>query len=139
MGASMTDTPEHHYTENVQEHLQQVQHLLEKQALVEAVTHRQALPRDERHELLDKMLHKRHLAELREKLDELHPADIAYILEALPIEQRLMVWDVVKAYRDVDIVIEVADAVRESLIATMNREELRVAAGTLNTDEIDDL
>ena len=93
----------HHYTENVQDYLQQVLHLLEKHALVETVTHRrQDLPRDERHELLDKMLHKRHLAELREKLAELHPADIAFILEALPIEQRLMVWDQVSADRDGD-------------------------------------
>ncbi len=136
----MTETtPEHHYTENVQDHLQQVQHLLEKQALVETVVHNQELPRDERHELLDKMLHKRHLAELREKLNELHPADIAYILEALPIEQRLLVWDLVKADRDGEILIEVSDAVRESLIATMNREELRAAAGQLDTDEIADL
>ncbi|MFA6121455.1 MAG: magnesium transporter [Sideroxydans sp.] len=130
---------EHHYTENVQDHLQQVQHLLEKHALVETVAHNQALPRDERHELLDKMLHKRHLSELREKLGELHSADIAYILEALPIEQRLLVWELVKADRDGEILIEVSDAVRESLIATMSREELREAAEQLDTDEIADL
>ncbi len=135
----MTENREHHYTENVQDHLQQVQHLLEKQALVETVTHRQELPRDERHELLDKIVHKRHLAELREKLDELHPADIAYILEALPIEHRLMVWDLVKADMDGEILIEVSDAVRESLIATMSREELREATEHLDADEIADL
>ncbi len=136
----MSDSPqEHHYTENVQDHLLQVQHLLDKHALVETVAHNQALPRDERHELLDKMLHKKHLAELREKLESLHPADIAYILEALPIEQRLVVWELVKANRDGEILIEVSDAVRESLIATMSREELREAAEQLDTDEIADL
>ncbi len=135
----MNENLEHHYTENVQEHLRQVQHLLEKQTLVEKVAHNQELPRDERHELLDKMLHKRHLAELREKLDELHPADIAYILEALPIEQRLQVWDLVKAGRDGEILIEVSDAVRESLIATMSRDELVEATEQLDTDEIADL
>jgi magnesium transporter len=125
--------------ENVQDRLQQVQHLLDKHALLTEVARNQELPREERHELLDKMLHKRHLAELREKLNELHPADIAYILEALPIEQRLLVWDLVKADRDGEILIEVSDAVRESLIATMSREELRVAAEQLDTDEIADL
>lgn len=85
------------------------------------------------------LVHKQHLAELRRKLDSLHPADIAYILEALPIEQRLLVWDLVKAERDGEILIEVSDAVRESLIATMNREELRAAAEQLDTDEIADL
>jgi len=133
--------PDHepHYTENMQASLLHIQNLLNKHALVEVVTHNQELPRDERHALLDKMLHKRHLAELRDKLDELHPADIAYILEALPIEQRLLVWDLVKADRDGDILIEVSDAVRESLIASMNREELRAAAEQLDTDEIADL
>jgi len=130
---------EHHYTDNVQDHLQQVQHLLEKQALVESVAHNQELPRNERHQLLDTLLHKQHLAKLREKLDDLHSADIAYILEALPIDQRLMVWDLVKADQDGDILIEVSDAVRESLIAAMSREELREAAEQLDADEIADL
>ncbi|MBI4938888.1 MAG: magnesium transporter [Nitrosomonadales bacterium] len=135
----MSDNQEPHYTENVQEHLLQVQHLLEKHALVEAVAHQQEIPRAERHELIDQLLHKRHLAELREMLSSLHPADIAYILEALPIEQRLLVWDQVKADRDGEILIEVSDAVRESLIATMSRDELREAAEQLDTDEIADL
>ena len=135
----MSEPNEPHYTDNVQDHLQQVQHLLEKQALVENVVHQQEIPRAERHELIDTLLHKRHLAELREKLGSLHSADIAYILEALPIDQRLLVWDLVKAERDGEILIEVSDAVRESLIATMSREELREAAEQLDTDEIADL
>lgn len=135
----MTETLDTADTENVQDHLQQVQRLLEKHALLETVTRNQELPREERNDLLEKMLHKRHLAELRDKLDKLHSADIAYILEALPIEQRLLVWDLVKADRDGDILIEVSDAVRESLIASMSREELFEAAEQLDTDEIADL
>jgi magnesium transporter len=130
---------ESHYTENVQEHLQKVQSLLEKHVLVESLAQRQEMPRDERHELVESLLHKQHLNELRDKLETLHSADIAYILEALPIEQRLLVWDLVKAERDGEILIEVSDAVRESLIATMSREELREAAEQLDTDEIADL
>ena len=136
----MTDTnQEHHYIENVQEHLKQVESLLHKHALLENVIHRQELPREDRHALVDTLVHKQHLAELRSKLDSLHPADIAFILEALPIEQRLMVWDLVKSERDGEILIEVSEAVRESLIATMNREELSAAAGQLDADEIADL
>ncbi len=77
--------------------------------------------------------------ELRTKLDALHPADIAYILEALPPEQRLRVWDLVKADRDGDILVEVSDAVRESLIASMNSAELVAAAETLEADELADI
>ncbi|MDD3883852.1 MAG: magnesium transporter [Gallionella sp.] len=130
---------ENHHTENVQEHLKQVELLLHKHALVETIAHKQELAREDRHVLVDTLLHKQHLAELQRKLDELHPADIAYILEALPIEPRLLVWDLVKSERDGEILIEVSDAVRESLIATMSREELREAAEQLDTDELADL
>lgn len=136
----MTETvKEHQYTENVQEHLKQVESLLSKHALLEDVIHRQELPREDRHALVDTLIHKQHLAELQRKLDGMHSADIAFILEALPIEQRLLVWDMVKAERDGDILIEVSDAVRESLIASMNQDELRAAATQLDTDELADL
>src|SRR5205085_4604195 len=58
-------------------------------------------------------------AELRAKLDALHAADIAYLLEALPLEERLAVWNLVKADRDGEILLEVSEAVRESLIEAM--------------------
>jgi magnesium transporter len=78
-------------------------------------------------------------AELRAKLDALHPADIAYLLEALPLEERLAVWNLVKADRDGDILLEVAEAVRESLIASMDSAELVAAAETLEADELADI
>ena len=79
------------------------------------------------------------LGELRTKLEHLHPADIAFILESLPLEERLIVWDLVKAERDGEILLEVSDAVRESLIESMDSAELVAAAETLETDELADL
>jgi len=49
------------------------------------------------------------------------------------------VWDLVKADRDGDILLEVSDAVRETLIAHMDAPELVAATGQLDTDEIADL
>lgn len=135
----MIEIHEPHYTENVQDHLQQVQQLLEQQAPDESVAQLQEAAQAEVQGLAASLLSPRHLAGLREKLSSLHPADVAYILEALPIDQRLLVWDLVKADRDGEILIEVSDAVRESLIATMSRDELREAAEQLDTDEIADL
>jgi magnesium transporter len=76
---------------------------------------------------------------LRATLDTLHPADIAYLLEALPPEERLAVWDLVKADRDGEILVEVSEAVRESLIASMDKSELVAAAETLEADELADI
>ena len=80
-----------------------------------------------------------HAAELQAQLDALHPADIAYILEALPLEERRYVWNLVKAGRDGEILLEVSDAVRESLIEIMAPHELKAAAETLDADELADL
>ena len=79
------------------------------------------------------------LAELRQQLDELHSADIAFVLESLPLDDRLAVWQLVKADRDGEILLEVSDAVRESLIADMDRHEILAAAETLDADELADL
>ena len=122
--------------ESLQESLQQVINLLNKHRLVEELVHKQDMPK---HSLVEMLVHKQNLAELQKKLDELHPADVAYILEALPIEQRLQVWDLVKAERDGEILLEVSDAVRQTLIAEMDSNELLAAAEQLDTDEIADL
>lgn len=122
--------------ESLQQSLQQVIHLLNKHRLVEELVHKQHMPR---HQLVESLVHKRNVFELQHKLDELHPADVAYILESLPIEDRLVVWDLVKADRDGDILLEVSDAVRQTLIAEMDSDELLAAAEQLDTDEIADL
>jgi magnesium transporter len=82
---------------------------------------------------------RQNLEQLRAELDRLHSADIAYILEVLPLDERLFIWDLVKANRDGDILIEVNDAVRESLIADMETQELVAAASSLDADELADL
>jgi magnesium transporter len=79
------------------------------------------------------------LERLRDRLVQLHSADVAYILEAIPIDDRLVVWDLVRAERDGDILVEVSESVRENLIASMDRDELVAAAETLDTDDLADI
>ncbi len=76
---------------------------------------------------------------LQQQLDGLHPADIAFILESLPIDERLAVWQLVKADHDGEILLEVSDAVRDSLIADMDRHEILAAVEPLDSDELADL
>jgi magnesium transporter len=91
------------------------------------------------HEIEQLLQESRPASELRAKLERLHAADIAYILEALPLEERLALWDLVKADRDGEILVEVSDAVRESLIEAMDSRELVAAAETLQADELADI
>ena len=131
-----TNNHDDHETENLQQYLQRVIYLLSKHKLVEGFVQMQEIPH---HELDNSLVHKQNLSELQSLLDKLHPADIAYILEALPLEDRLMIWDLVKAERDGEILLETSDAVRETLIATMDSGELVAATGQLDADEIADL
>ena len=123
-------------SEHPEDGIRQVMDLIARQRLVENLVRKQDMPR---HELVESLVHKQNIVELQKKLDQLHPADVAHILEALPLEDRLLVWDLVKAERDGDILIEVSDAVRESLIESMDNHELVAAAASLDTDEIADL
>src|SRR5215213_1415086 len=120
---------------SIQESLELVSELLDKHELAESLA-RQDRPR---HELVENLVQKLHLVELRKLLDALHPADVAHILESLPLDERLVVWNLVKAERDGEILLEVSDAVRETLIASMDEDELVAATEQLDTDEIADL
>ena len=75
-------------------------------------------------------------ADLRLLLEELHPADVADILESLPQEERMLVWHLATPEEDGEVLLEVSDAVRESLIDAMDREELLAAVDDLDADEM---
>ena len=116
--------------------LQQVTELMRQHKLTEELAQREG-KRPRQH--VEDLVRGRDFATLQHELDRLHPADVAYILEALPLDDRLIVWNLVKADRDGDILLEVADAVRETLIASMDEHELVAATEQLDTDEIADL
>ncbi|HSQ05932.1 MAG TPA: hypothetical protein VLN59_17970, partial [Burkholderiales bacterium] len=73
--------------------LEQLTELLRRQKSAEAAPQR-PVPTPES---LGQLIGKHDLSELQRQLDQLHPADVAYILEALPLPERLIVWDLVKA------------------------------------------
>ena len=116
--------------------LQQVTELMRQHKLTEELAQREG-KRPRQH--VEDLVRGRDFATLQHELDRLHPADVAYILEALPLDDRLIVWNLVKADRDGDILLEVADAVRKTLIASMDEHELVAATEQLDTDEIADL
>ncbi|MFV3369848.1 magnesium transporter [Pseudomonas sp. NY15435] len=132
----MTEVEAKKPQESLQDRLNQVVDLLHKHKLVEDLTHRQEGQHQDR---VENLVHRQNLAELQRKLEELHPADIAHILESLPLDDRLTVWQLVKAERDGDILLEVSDSVRETLIADMDDHEILAAARDMDADELADL
>ncbi|HEX5841284.1 MAG TPA: magnesium transporter [Pseudomonas sp.] len=132
----MTEVEAKKPQESLQDRLAQVVELLHRHRLVEDLTHRQE---GQHHDRVENLVHRQNLVELQRKLDELHSADVAHILEALPLDDRLTVWQLVKVERDGDILLEVSDAVRETLLADMDDHEILAAAKEMDADELADL
>jgi magnesium transporter len=110
------DTPDPH------EYLERVERLLEARRVEEGSPEEAQISR-----------------ELRALVDDIHPADVAFILENLPLEDRLFVWGQVASDREGEILLEVADAVRDTLLADMDSAEIVAATQNLDADEIADL
>ncbi len=120
--------------------LQELQAILKRQEVVDALAQRQQEAEDEDgSNLLEGMLHRQHEDEIRQIINALHPADIAFILESLPVQQRQAVWQLVSQEYDADVLLEVEDWVRESLIEAMDRQDLVAATGNMDADELADL
>ena len=72
-------------------------------------------------------------------LHELHPADVAAVLESLPPKERVLVWKLASPEEDGDVLLEVSDSVRESLIEAMDKSELVAAVEDMEADDLADL
>lgn len=77
--------------------------------------------------------------EISQKLDELHSAEIAHLLESLPREDREKVWSLIDLEENGDILLYVNDDVREQLIDEAASDELIAAARQLETDDLADI
>jgi len=78
------------------------------------------------------------LAAARKIMVAMHPAEIADALEALPPARRRILWEVIEPEIEGEILMEVGDEVRESLVRDMDMEELRAATEQLDLDDLAD-
>lgn len=72
-------------------------------------------------------------------LNSLHPSEIADLLESMPLRQRKLVWEMVDTEIEGEILVELGDAVRDSVIQEMEAEEVVAAVENLDTDDMADL
>jgi magnesium transporter len=122
--------------ESLNDLIEQIDELLESSEFSENSNENSV---DEKHALIKNLVSKKNISSLESLLGDLHPADIADILESLPVQKRLVLWDLVKSENEGDILIEVSDSVRQTLIDDMDSTELLAAAEQLETDEIADI
>jgi len=120
-------------SDKLDEHIALVQDLLKKQKLIETMVHQHESPKQA---IVESLVHRQHLAELDTKLKRLHTADIAHILEILPMDDRLRIWELLIHQRGSDILLEVSESVRRSLINAMTEDQLRHALQQMDADDL---
>jgi magnesium transporter len=94
---------------------------------------------------------KANLELLREKLDSgrmraasimansLHPSELARLLESLPLKDRAVLWEMVDHDLEGDVLVEVAEEVRDGLLEGMGTDELIAATEGMEVDDLADL
>jgi magnesium transporter len=100
-------------------HLAEVQRLLSRHRLVENMVHRQDMPR---HDLVENLVQKQHLSEINHLLSRLSLDDVAKILEALPSEDRVLIWGQIHEARGEEILERISDDLREELVSIRHQQ-----------------
>ncbi len=79
------------------------------------------------------------LAQVKHLLDNMHPSEVADLIESLPTSNRHMLWRLVEPKEEGKILLEVDDATRDDLIAVTSFEDLQIATKSLDYDQLADL
>ncbi|MEZ5457442.1 MAG: magnesium transporter [Lysobacteraceae bacterium] len=89
--------------------------------------------------LLSEALDSGRLGPVKRLVNTLSTAEIGNLLESLPPGKRSIVWGLVDAEDDGEVLLHVGDEVRESLIAEMDQDEIVAAAESLDLDDLAEL
>lgn len=107
-----------------------IQDLLSKQKIVEGMVRSQS---SARHDLVETVVHKQHLAELRTLLDRLPAGEIGTILDSLSTEDATQLWQLLNDERANDVLWEVSPELGERLAGP---REPSFRAGQVNAYEL---
>ncbi|MEC9415113.1 MAG: magnesium transporter, partial [Pseudomonadota bacterium] len=75
----------------------------------------------------------------RNLLNSLHPSELARLIESLPLNERAIIWEMIDLKNEGDVLVEVADEVRDGLIDGMDADELISAIEGMALDDLADL
>lgn len=132
----MDGRSDHEQHKTLEDTLREVMTMLERQALVHQLVARADTKKPE---LAQALLERQHAAELSRKLNGLHPADAAFVLESLNQTQRLTAWRLIDRARHGSILIELSDAVRSTLVTLLDDRELVALGRQMDAEEFAEL
>ena len=90
-------------------------------------------------ELLRRQLDGGRMRSARVMINSLTASELARLLESLPRKKRAMLWEILDPGIEGDILVELSDEVRDSLLEGMATEELIAATEGMEVDDLADL
>lgn len=126
--------------EAAQRALVDIQSMLHRFDVESDLVHREQIAGEpSRRSLVEALTAKQHAALLEPRIRELHAADLAYVLAGLPPEQRALLWPLVQESVAGEVLLELADPLRETLLGAMSFEAQVRVMQALDTDELAEL
>jgi magnesium transporter len=92
----------------------------------------------QRLQIFSRLMESGTLMQARRMLNGLYPAEIAHLLESLPLDKREFVWELVEQELQGDVLLEVNDDIRERLIKQMETTELLAMTEGFEADDLAD-
>ena len=90
-------------------------------------------------ELLRETLGSGGLQSARMLVRSLYPSELARLLESVPQPERALIWEMVDPEREGDVLVELAEQVRDGLISGMKTDQLIAATEGMELDDLADL
>ena len=90
-------------------------------------------------ELLREKLDSGRMRSARIMVNSLHPSEVARLLESLPLKDRAVLWEMVDHDLEGEVLVEVAEEVRDGLLEGMGTPELIAATEGMEIDDLADL
>lgn len=116
-----------------QERIEKIKELLRKFEVEEHLVDIEGGPRQD---LQRDLVHRQQGVELERHLCNLHVADLADLIESLPAERRSLIWERIADSRLGDILLELNDAVAESLAEATPPTRLLKGLESLDADDL---
>lgn len=79
------------------------------------------------------------MSSARQLISSLHPAEVARLLESVPLRERALIWEMIDVDDQGDILVEVNEEIRHALIQGMDAAQLVAATEGMALDDLADL
>lgn len=113
--------------------IEDVVRLLERHRVLDDLARRQITGN---RQIIEDLQHRQNVADIQRRVSRLHPADLAFVLESLPWDDRHILWHDIDDAHAAEVLVELDESVRSALIASTPARRLAAILEHLDVDDL---